>query len=92
MLDLIGKCVFDDSPWGQLLKHYGSKRSVSQSVCPCPCVWRSPPTGAISDGLARESRWDWRNAKKERGIRLALSNRKQVREPAYGVGFGREQE
>ena len=90
VLGQIGKAVYDDSPWGQLLAHYGSKRNAPQSVCPCPAVWRSPPTGAVSDGWAKESRWDWRDCKQERTIRLALQSRKQMREPAFGLGFGRE--
>ena len=90
MLALIGKAVFDDDPWMQLLRYFGCRRTRDRTQCPCPCVWRVPPTGAVSDGWARETRWDWRDCRKERSIRLSLQTRSTQRSPAYGPGgFGR---
>ena len=84
VLDQNTKTKFPDSPWGKLLAAYGCHRNAPQEVCPCPAVWRKPPTGAISKGWGTETSWDWRDCKQERSIRLALMCRRQVREPAFG--------
>ena len=74
-LDLISKATYADSPWVKLLNRYGCVRDAPQLISPCPCVWRRPVTGAVSREEAREYRWGWRSARKERGVRLALQHR-----------------
>ena len=84
MLDDAAKAVYADSPWTVLLESWGCKRKQGQRIAPCPCVWRRPPTGPVPWVLEKELRWDWRSAKKERGVRLALQHREQIREGPYG--------
>ena len=73
--DQINKDSCPDSPWGTLLAHHGCSRYSPQAIAPCPCVWRRPKVGPQSEAEKREYRWDWRSAKKERAIRLALQLR-----------------
>ena len=75
LLDQIHKATHPDSPWSKLLHHHGCFRDSPQTLAPCPCVWRRPIVGAQSHAEQREYRWDWRSAKKERAIRLALQHR-----------------
>ena len=80
LLDDAGKANYPDKPWPVLLTYYGCTRTHPQRLCPCPCVWRRPPTGPMSHGEPDGLRWDWRSCKAERSVRLALQHRVQVRE------------
>ena len=82
LLDSISKASYADSPWCNLLAHYGFVRDAPQTIAPCPCVWRRPMVGAQSHAEEREYRWDWRSAKKERTIRLALQHREITHVPS----------
>ena len=84
LLDHISKASYVDSPWCKLLAHHGCVRNSPQTIAPCPCVWRRPIVGAQSHAEEREYRWDWRSAKKERTIRLALQHREITEVGAQG--------
>ena len=75
LLDSICKAPYLDSPWTLLLNRYNCYRDGPPLHAPCPCTWRRPVGGAQSDTEVREYRWDWRDCKAERNIRLALQHR-----------------
>ena len=84
LLDHAMKASYKDAVWAVMLNYWGCHRTGPQHVAPCPCIWRRPPTGAIPHEVQRELRWDWRSAKRERSVRLALQYREPVREDAAG--------
>ena len=73
-----GLAQYEDQAWPQLLNRYGGYREGPMQTGPCPCVWRRPKTGALSDGELKENRWDWRDARAERQVRLAFQSREPV--------------
>ena len=76
LLDDAKKASYDDSPWALMLNHFGCYRSESRRNAPCPCVWRRGPMGPQAKFLgAKEFQWDWRDAKTEMAVRLALAHR-----------------
>ena len=75
LLDCIKKAPYLDSPWTLLLNRFRCYRDAAPQQAPCPCTWRRPVGGAVSDGEAKGYRWDWRDCKAERAIRLALQSR-----------------
>ena len=75
LLDNIQKANYPDSPWVILLKQYRCYRDCDRQEAPLPCTWRRGVGGAVSDGEAKGYRWDWRDCKAERAIRLALQSR-----------------
>ena len=64
-----------DTPWSQLLMSYNCSTPGGIRRAPRPCVWRRPITGAVADAIGKDSRWDWRDCKTERRVRLALQHR-----------------
>ena len=81
LLDNIHKAKYDDSPWVILLRQYRCYRDAARQPAPCPCTWRRGVGGPVSDGEAKEYRWDWRDCKAERNIRLALQHRELTEIP-----------
>ena len=63
------------SPWKVLLRAYKCHEPGGIRRPPCPCVWRRPITGAVADLIGRDARWDWRDSKAERKVRLNSQHR-----------------
>ena len=69
---------YDNSPWTVLLRSYNCQEPNGMKQAPRPCVWRRPITGARADLIGKDSRWDWRDCKTERKVRLASQHRALV--------------
>ena len=69
---------YDHSPWKVLLRHYRCQEPQGLRQTPRPCVWRRPLTGALADQIGHDARWDWRDCRMERKVRLASQHRALV--------------
>jgi hypothetical protein len=69
---------YEASPWVVLLRAYNCQEPDGMKQTPRPCVWRRPITGPKADQIGKDARWDWRDCRMERKVRLASQHRALV--------------